>query len=537
VYSLNPFFIYPTKINESCLGISANTTFNEIVIVKSTSLSDIIKDIQAESLIEIIKSNLSKYQNDTLASFINISWTPSSVGVYTICFIGVSILSTNTEQRCFFLASGYDSPRYIRNSTTMMSNVYQNKTEWIIYSDKILTRPKFSSLIQFIDNSSKSIVYSIDVMNSTDVTIDNNQLLFKTSSFLVQKHNYYITFDFGVLTSDEACNVNSDEVKDPLFWLFHVRDTVPPSLYFYGTSSFVVFDIRISWYIYEESLIEWKLLYLNGTIRNGSLTSNSYGSVYLNNLQFEGSYKFQIHAIDLENNTADYEYNFTVDKTPPILTLNNLKKNSFVDIINGNLNYTCSDLTRTTSMCRLSFWDNWFNCLDLNTAYLNYNSWYYSYYIKSSFQNGKSFTVDIKCVDSVNLESDIKYFPGIVDLQAPIISLKENITVDCEKCETCNVSPERTGYPNVTDNFSQNISIYFVDEKQGLCLINRTWIAQDESKNVRSRFQLIFKKEIFEVCQGHGFYKSKSIYFYLSQLFSIDPLEYRKESKIINKLL
>ena len=108
----------------------------------------------------------------------------------------------------------------------------------------------------------------------------------------------------------------------------------------------------------------------------------------------------------------------------------------------------------------------------------------------------------------MNLESDIKYFPGIVDLQAPIISLNDNLTVDCEKCETCNVSPQRIGYPNVTDNFSQNISLNYVDEPHGLCMINRTWKAQDESKNVRSRFQLIFKKEKFEVCQGHRFYKS-----------------------------
>ena len=100
------------------------------------------------------------------------------------------------------------------------------------------------------------------------------------------------------------------------------------------------------------------------------------------------------------------------------------------------------------------------------------------------------------------------YLSGFLDLEAPIISLNENITVDCEKCETCNVSPERSGYPNVTDNFSKNISLNYSDEHQGLCLINRTWIAQDESKNVRSRFQLIFKKEKFEVCQGHRFYKS-----------------------------
>ena len=108
----------------------------------------------------------------------------------------------------------------------------------------------------------------------------------------------------------------------------------------------------------------------------------------------------------------------------------------------------------------------------------------------------------------MKLESDIIYLSGFLDLEAPIISLNENITVDCENCETCNVSPQRIGYPNVTDNFSQNISLNYVDELQGLCMINRTWTAQDESKNVRSRFQLIFKKEKFEVCQGHRFYKS-----------------------------
>ena len=479
VYTLKPNFIYPTKINESCLGISSNTTFNEIVIVKSTSLSDKIQDIQTESSIDIIKSNLSKYQDDTLASFINISWTPSSVGVSTICFVGVSVISTKTEQLCFFLASGYDSPRYIRNSTTMMSNVYQNKTEWIIYSDKILTRPKFSSLIKFIDNSSKSVVFSIDVMNSTDVTIDNNQLIFKTSSFLVQKNNYYIIFDFGILTSDEACHVNSDEVKDPSFWQFHVRDTVPPNLYFYSTSTFVVFEITISWYIYEQSLIEWKLLYLNGTLRNGSLTSNYYGSVYLNNLQFEGSYKFLIHAIDLENNTADYEYIFTVDKTPPILMLNNLGQ--ALDLRKNSLIYSCTDNNPVRAMCMFSFLNigYWFDCNNDLNYYANNN------YYKNYVQFGLRYYLFIKCVDSVNLESFIKNVSLLVDFEPPSISLVHDVFIDCDS------SPSSIGYPNVSDNLSSNVSLAFLDQQQSSCVINRTWIARDESGNEKRANQIL----------------------------------------------
>ena len=331
----------------------------------------------------------------------------------------------------------------------MMSNVYQNKTEWTIYSDKILTRPKFSSLIQFIDSSSKSIVYSIDVMNSTDVTIDNNQLLFKTSSFLVQKNNYYITFDFGVLTSDEACNVNSNEVKDPLFWQFHVRDTVPPSLYFYSTSLFVVFEITISWYINEESLVQWQLLYLNVTIRNGSLTCYSYGSVYLNNLQFEGSYRFLIHAIDLENNTADYEYNFTVDKTPPILMLNNLGQ--ALDLRKNSLNYSCSDNNPVKAMCMFSFLNvgYWFDCNRDLRYYANNN------YYKNYVQFGLRYYLYIKCVDSVNFESSIKNVSLLVDFEPPSISLVPDIIIDCD------LSPGSTGFPNVSDNLSLNVSLTY----------------------------------------------------------------------------
>ena len=96
---------------------------------------------------------------------------------------------------------------------------------------------------------------------------------------------------------------------------------------------------------------------------------------------------------------------------------------------------------------------------------------------------------------------------GFLDLEAPILSLNENISVDCEKCE----KPERTGYPNVTDNFSQNISLNYVDEQQGLCVIKRIWTAQDKNKNVGSRFQLIFKneKDNAEVCGEHGYFESK----------------------------
>jgi hypothetical protein len=55
-----------------------------------------------------------------------------------------------------------------------------------------------------------------------------------------------------------------------------------------------------------------------------------------------------------------------------------------------------------------------------------------------------------------------------------------------------------------------------VDEQQGLCLLNRTWVAQDESKNKGSRFQLIFKnvKEKAEVCGEHGYFESKFHFYF-----------------------
>jgi hypothetical protein len=72
-----------------------------------------------------------------------------------------------------------------------------------------------------------------------------------------------------------------------------------------------------------------------------------------------------------------------------------------------------------------------------------------------------------------------------VDFEPPSISFVDHNFVDCD------ASPGSIGFPNVSDNLSLNVSLAYFDKQQTSCVINRTWIARDESGNEKRVNQII----------------------------------------------
>jgi hypothetical protein len=216
-----PVFVDPTKQDQACVNIPSNTTYKDIILVNSNKTNVKVIEIQTISPPGMVKSNLYLF-NDTFG-YVDLTWSPRSVGVSLLCFIGVDSSGESSAQRCIKLAVGYDLPKPIQISP--LKNVTSDQQEWTLIADKILTRPSFSSFIKFFDNETGSVVYKIDAMNSSDVEINQYSLIFRTGNFLIEKKFYYITFDGGVLTGAEGCNLNGEKIDSKDFWLFYVQET------------------------------------------------------------------------------------------------------------------------------------------------------------------------------------------------------------------------------------------------------------------------------------------------------------------------
>lgn len=468
-----PYFEYPTKPDQACVAIKSNSTYTDIIIVNSNSDSSTITEIQTTSPTGMIKSDLFQYANNTLSKYVNVTWTPSVPGVSLLCFIGVNSVSQTTGQRCISLAAGYNSP--VIDSLMPKNYIYANNTQWILKTDKNLTRPVFSSFIKFIENSTNTISYQVDISTSNTVLINHNELIIQTSIFLKEKNMYYVTLDYGALTSTEACNVNGDEINNPQFWSFYVHDTQPPQILFLNPPKYVFDSIEISWLIDETAYLTCELVYLTNKTNIDCSRNNS---VLLSKLLIEGNYKFLIYANDLENNKAVYIHEFYVDQTPPILNTNwyesQLSKYyaSSYRYFYFSASDVCEDSSPVNVYCESSIVPNQWQLCSANFL--------------DNLENGKSYYVNVKCVDSANITSlESKNISFTVDLEPPIILFIQNMSVGCD------ISPQTVGFATTEDNLSTNITLDYYDEIDTMCQIRRTWSAKDEAGNQAQSVQIL----------------------------------------------
>lgn len=218
-----PFFVDPTKKDKHCVGIPSATIYNDIIVAGSNDRLAQVSEIQTVSPPGMIKSQLNSIANSTL-KYVNVTWNPSSIGVSIFCFTAVTSSYLTSEQRCISLAAGYNEPVHIDESMNPRNQVSPNQTEWSILSDKNITRPRFPAYIRFINNVTGFEAYKIDVSSSEHINITGNNLTFHTDQFLEVNNSYYITFDYGVLTSNEACGVNGREINSREFWSFLALD-------------------------------------------------------------------------------------------------------------------------------------------------------------------------------------------------------------------------------------------------------------------------------------------------------------------------
>ena len=88
--------------------------------------------------------------------------------------------------------------------------------------NQTVNRPSFQALIHFYNAITNASIYQIDAhLDTVNVTYSNSTLTFQTSGFNVSDE-FYITFDAGVLFSNDS---NSSAITDPNFWHLKVIDT------------------------------------------------------------------------------------------------------------------------------------------------------------------------------------------------------------------------------------------------------------------------------------------------------------------------
>ena len=119
-----PTFVSPTKPNDECVYIPLKTTYNDIIVAKSTS-HDIV-EIETISPEGMWKSELKNYENNNKTKFINISWTPTESQVNTFCFKAITKAHTATAQRCIQLIAGIWSQTQKCGKPKCDKNCYDN---------------------------------------------------------------------------------------------------------------------------------------------------------------------------------------------------------------------------------------------------------------------------------------------------------------------------------------------------------------------------------------------------------------------------
>lgn len=490
-----PKFVYPTKPDKACIGILLNETYHSTIAINDSLIFNYpiqpVTEIKFEPFAGLQASQIYSVGNSSL-KYVNISWKPESYGLHELCFTAINSIdqvSSQSEKRCIQFTVGFQSPKVVSvkpKDGILLSDIWE--INWSIFTDRMLINPKEGS-ISFIEKKTTKIVYKVALNRQN---INENMLNFTipfTNHLFEEKEHYYVTLDFGILTSNESCYVNSEEIKDDNFWSFYIIDTTPPKLNFSNLQSIYVNDfVLIKWTANEEATFKCNLLSGNNfSVMEITLNIEcSSGSVSLVNLT-RVNYRLNINATDLENNTNVYNLNFRVDKTEPILKT---YFNESIKYFNKtpSFRFGCIDTeTYARGFCRvehLTYTNEWYVC-DYTYEYGQYNELLlWSLIIRNPIND--DYKISIKCVNEANLESVIQpEFSFRFDDKPPIIDFEQNVTSGCD------ARPEIIGFPKVIDDLNTTVS--YNDQFENKCLIIRKWFAKDMAGNEAAKYQVIIQ--------------------------------------------
>ena len=228
-----PEFEYPTKEDQTCVPLTLNAVYNDIIVVNSKDPLNPITEIQTVSPQGLIKSSLKVYNNSV--KFINITWAPGKdqIGLRIFCFTGITASSISTEQRCISFSVGTaESIDFIQSSAFPIGNINANQTLWSISATQNISRPSVDKFIRFFLKDTNELVYNINTAKDEEIKIVDNNVFFKTTEFLKNNREYYINFDYGAFESNLyfGCRLKVNEINSNNYWPIRVKSAGEPIL-------------------------------------------------------------------------------------------------------------------------------------------------------------------------------------------------------------------------------------------------------------------------------------------------------------------
>ena len=226
---LLPQFDEPSFPQGICLTVPLGTLFiKQIMVTSGCSNVEII-------LIKVFAPNGTsmgelQHVQGTDHYYINVAWKPTAYqhnDTHFLCFVAVNLAGLRSGPFCMHLAVGYHPPAPIADSANHQVVYPSNNTLHIMF-DRNIQRPSISAFIRFYKLGLE--VYLIDASLSTEVTFNELSLTIVPNYTFTEGSGYYITFDRGVVQSDDStsgCQLINEPILSSTFWTFDAMDLTP----------------------------------------------------------------------------------------------------------------------------------------------------------------------------------------------------------------------------------------------------------------------------------------------------------------------
>ncbi len=315
---------------------------------------------------------------------------------------------------------------------------------------------------------------------------------------LPEKSRMFALLDVGVVSGMEGCGPASEPMNDPTTWTFVVRDRTPPYLNFDSDPVNAVSNgtIRITWTSsdYDPELFSSKCALIEESPDSfekqtkkvpclGEAQLSTTGEWKESGLP-EGKLQLLVTATDAVGNAANHSFFFTVDRTPPELSLvsstpkfSSVTKSNFISV-------SCNEAAKL----QVRFYESNTKQLVLDTKSYDTKAGYHTYYGTPCCQeHGKEYTIEVFNVtdEAGNVGENFK-ISFTVDLEPPVIKVDESAIADCSRRGDSLVA-----WPNITDALSgiRNNATYTDTYEQ--CTIIRKYLVYDVAGNRGEAEQLI----------------------------------------------
>ena len=472
--SVTPTFVNPTPQDGSCVAIPSGQSLNLRLVADSGYEGDSISEIQTVSPLGLMKSSLISGSQPRI-SYVNITWslTPQQEDTtHLFCFTASNFAGLSTSQSCIQLLPGHSPPSPVQDSAMPnMALVYPYKPMFQIDFDMPVERPSISALITFHEFDTGRVTYEINVLSQVEVEFANASRIILTPNYMFEeKTAYYINLERGVVVGLEGCGPGNEPVTDTDFWTFTTQDITPPTISTVNGPSVSNGTVFVFWTSNEP--VTWICsLNIGHTSFEVNCSDATWGGYNLG----EGSYRLEITAADLANNTATVIHTFRVDITPPAVEFTSVPG----EVSNSHrvsILFRCESKEICTYIC--TFYKGEVLVIDQSSCLESF---------LTPFLIGMdTYRLEVVPTDQAGNKGEVASYSWETDFEAPTVFGVANISSLC----TGDLSPHQTGQAKARDNSDPSPMISFHDRRI-TCSLVRTWRAIDVAGNLGTLTQYI----------------------------------------------